>query len=272
MSHRAFFIIKRCIWGAVWVLIGGVSQDLRAAVVVPHSNFVLLREIDLTIQQVVRYATSENFLGRPVEGYRVPEIVSTRSAAEALSRVQTDLQRMGYELVVYDGYRPQRAVDTFIAWSRNSTDQTAKDDYYPTIRKEDVFELGYLAKRSSHSRGSTFDLSVIPLGQKVHAIVRSSIQVGQETLPFLDDGTLPMGTSFDLFHDASHHNSPLIDEITASHRNILRDAMIAQGFAPYAQEWWHYTLKQEPYPDTYFDFVVEDDKNEEGSNATVDEL
>lgn len=222
-------------------------------------DFVYLSDIDPTIIQSTRYYTENNFLARVVNGYQSKEMMCTKSAAEALKLVQGEMNSKGYNLVVYDAYRPQRAVDDFIKWSKDSKDQAAKLYYYPYIDKENVFELGYVAKKSSHSRGSTFDLSIIPLQNEVtpiKAYIRT-LTNGQE-IYFLDDGSVDMGASFDLFHEISHHGTNLITKEQEQMRNLLKDTMKKYGFNEYQEEWWHYTLSNEQYPDTYFNFVVVD--------------
>lgn len=221
-------------------------------------DFVYLSDIDPTIIESVRYATIENFTGKIVDGYKNSRIVLTKIAAEAVKAAQKILQNEGFSMVVYDGYRPQKAVDAFILWGDESTEISTKELYYPTINKSDVFELGYLAKkRSTHSRGSTLDLSIIQTSKSLHSIqVFYKTLKNGEVIPILDDGTIDMGAGFDLFHEISHHDTYLIDEQIINHRSILRKAMKEVGFEEYSEEWWHYTLKNEPYPDTYFDFDI----------------
>ena len=183
----------------------------------------------------MRYAGSDNFVGRPIAGYEAPRCLLTPQAARALARVQASLAPDGLGLKVFDCYRPRQAVADFAAWARDPADTRMKAAYYPRTDKADLFRLGYIAERSSHSRGSTVDLTLIRL----------------------DGGTeLDMGTPFDLFDPASATDFPGVSSVQAHNRHRLRDAMIRAGFAPYAQEWWHFTLKGEPYPDTAFDRPV----------------
>lgn len=224
------------------------------------SGFAFLTDVDPTIVESPRYSTKENFLGKVVLGYTSNRIVCTKEAAEKLKLVHNDLKKQGYKLVVYDGYRPQRAVNEFMRWSKDGFDQVAKAHYYPTIDKKDVFKLGYVAEKSGHSRGSTLDLTIIkdtktlkPIKYGKHKLLNGS------KIPFLDDNTVDMGASFDLFHKASHHDSKLVSAKYLQRRNLLRNAMKAHGFKDYQEEWWHYTLENEPYPDTYFDFVTENE-------------
>jgi D-alanyl-D-alanine dipeptidase len=233
---------------------GGASSSSKSL----PSEFVYLSDVDSTIMVNARYFGSNNFLGRRVSGYVSPHLVCTKAAGKALHLASSIVAKMGYQLVVYDAYRPQRAVNEFIAWSNDASDDIAKPFYYPNINKKDLFDLHYIAAKSGHTRGSTFDLTLIKMGQSV-----CTIRVGQrtlksgETIPFLDDGTLDMGSSFDLFHTVSHDGSPLIRSHEQANRLILRNAMTQAGFTISPQEWWHFTLQKEPFPDTYFDFVVQ---------------
>ena len=222
----------------------------------PH-DFVFLTDIDPTIIESTRYSTKNNFLGKQVPGYTSNRVICTKVAAETLKKVHDDLKQAGYKLVVYDGYRPKRSVDEFMRWSKDEKDQIAKAYYYPTINKKDVFKLGYVAEKSSHSRGSTFDLTLIESDKNLTPIAYSSHKLlSGETIPFLDDNTANMGASFDLFHEASHHDTSLVNDANTRMRNLLRNTMKKYGFKEYQEEWWHYTLANEPHPDTYFDFVV----------------
>ncbi len=225
-------------------------------------NFVYLHQVDPSIIVSLRYATSENFLGRPVDGYKKPLVIVTRQAAEALKKAQQEVCKDGYSLVVYDAYRPQQAVDCFVQWSGNLHDQLKKLNYYPRVDKSRVFELGYVAKRSGHSRGSTVDVTLIKQGTLLHEIiVEDRTLLDGFTIKYLNDGTVDMGSSFDLFDTVSHHTNNLI---THDHKNIrayLRRIMEKQGFKTIEEEWWHYDFKEEPYSadheSSYFNFCVE---------------
>lgn len=220
-------------------------------------GFVYLKNVDPSIVQNVMYAGPDNFMGRPVRGYETNTIILTSFAAEALKMVQKELQDHSYSLVVYDAYRPQQAVDSFIEWSQDPSDQINKPLYYPTINKADVFDLGYIAKRSGHSRGSTVDLSIMPLKSSIHKPVVSHRKLTNgEMIPYLDDGSEDMGSSVDLMHEASYHDTSLIDKVFVDRRNFFRNVMKKNGFKEYPKEWWHYTLEKEPFPDTYFNFPV----------------
>ena len=222
-------------------------------------TFVALKDVDPTILQSVHYGTPHNFTGAVVPGYTpTTGIYCTRLAAERLKNVQEHVNKQGYTLVVYDGYRPQRAVDSFKTWTLAPDQPTSKAQYYPTVDKKEMFNLGYLAKKSSHSRGSTFDLTLIPTAQSLTPPKPTTRTLTSgEVIPYLDDNTLDMGTSFDLFHEASHHESSLVSKQALANRAILLTAMSLENFRDLYEEWWHYTLADEPYPDTYFNFVVE---------------
>lgn len=219
-------------------------------------GFAYLREIDDRICQSVRYAMNDNFMGRPFFDY-APTIIMTEAAALSLRKVQDFVSKDGFDLVVYDAYRPQTTVDTFTPWANDMDDQSMKDCYYPRIDKSEVHALGYIAKRSQHSRGSAVDLTLIRMGD----VIKESVPIKRTltdgtSFTFLDDGTVDMGAHFDLFDEASWHDSPLIQPEYLHWRNYLKHAMVSCGFEPYSKEWWHYSLKNEPYPETYFDFPI----------------
>ncbi len=225
-------------------------------------DFVYLAEVDPTILVSLRYISNENFLGTPVDGYKKPAVILTKQAAQALKKVQEDVKKDGYSLVIYDAYRPQQAVDHFVRWSENANDQLKKEYYFPRVDKAKVFELGYVGKRSGHSRGSTVDLTLIEYGKALHAVhaLKRTLLDGFK-IQFLDDGTVDMGSSFDLFDPASHFENNLIEETFKKRRAYLKDVMEKHGFKNYANEWWHFTLKNEPYPadqdSSYFNFTIE---------------
>jgi D-alanyl-D-alanine dipeptidase len=235
-------------------------------------GFVYLASVDPSIQQQLRYCSTENFIGTVIDGYLAPKAIMTLEAATALSKVQQELLTEGFSLVVYDSYRPQKAVDHFGRWSRDAADQAKRAEYYPSIDKKDVFDLGYVAARSGHSRGSTVDLTIIRLDAALTrpALERRRLADGT-TIGVLADGTVDMGSGFDLFSDISHHccatpadnttdtttdRPPPITAEQAANRQFLLRKMDAQGFQMLPSEWWHYSLRGEPFTDTYFDFDV----------------
>ncbi len=199
-------------------------------------SFVYLDEVIPDIVLDVRYAGENNFIGAPVTGYKRQKVILTTPAAQALKKVQQELKTRGYCLKVFDGYRPQTAVNHFISWAKISGDTLMKKEFYPDVDKKDLFNLGYISSRSGHSRGSTVDLTMI------------NANTGVE---------VDMGGAYDFFGELSHHNYTKITDVQKNNRMLLKDIMIKYGFKPYSQEWWHYTFQPEPFPDTYFDFVVE---------------
>lgn len=206
-----------------------------------------------------RYFDSHNFLGRPVRGYQAPLCLLTRQAAAALARVQAELKPLGLGLKVYDCYRPARAVADFVAWAKDLDDRATQAEFYPTVDKKDLFAKGYIAERSSHSRGSTVDLTIIPLP----ALPQEAYTPHQNLRPCFKpvarrfgDNSLDMGTGFDCFNALSHTANPAVGPQQRANRLLLSSLMAKQGFVNYDLEWWHYTLAQEPHPGAYFDFPV----------------
>ena len=183
----------------------------------------------------MRYVTDNNFVGRPIDGYEKPLCLLTRQAAQALAAVARDLEPRGLKLKVFDCYRPQRAVAHFVRWARNLGDVAMKAEFYPRVDKSTLFRDGYIAARSGHSRGSTADLT----------LARRSD--GQE---------LDMGTPFDFLSPRSNTSNPNVSAAARKNRALLAAAMGKRGFRPYDKEWWHFTLRGEPFPETHFDFPV----------------
>lgn len=198
-------------------------------------NFVYLREVVPNIAEELRYHSGDNFIGERIPGYEGSHVILTLEAAMALQKVQQDLSYSGLALKVFDGYRPQRAVDFFGKWAADHSDTRRKQDYYPHLDKHELFPLGYLVKQSSHSRGSTVDLTVIDA---------------------LSGREVDMGTPFDYFDPLSWPSSLNVTPEQRASRLLLRLAMCSRGFVPVEEEWWHFTLENEPYPHQYFDFVI----------------
>jgi len=253
---KNFLLFSMVSFCMIFELCYPIPQEARA------KGFVYLHEIDPTILVSLRYISNENFVGKPVDGYKKPVVIMTKQAAQALAQVQKAVKKDGYSLVVYDAYRPQRAVNHFMRWSEDDKDKSKEAHYYPYIEKEKVFDLGYVAKRSGHSRGSTVDLTIIKDGEKVHELIEQDCQLCDgRVIKLLDDGTVNMGSSFDLFDEASHTHNNLIEEQFQERRDYLKAKMEEHGFKNYSQEWWHYTLSNEPFSadkdDSYFDFPIE---------------
>lgn len=256
---NTFFLATTPVFGKPDIpTLGSKETNIQSAKSsLPH-GFVYLDEIDSTIRQSLRYYGDKNFIGHSVDGYLSSRVILTRKAAEALSKAQALLKKDGYSFVIYDAYRPQTAVNSFMDWSKDPNDQKMKTWFYPRVDKSRVFEQGYVAEKSGHSRGSTIDLSIIPIKMSLYEVDPQprKLRDGFEIL-FLDDGTVDMGSSFDLFDKASHYENDLISEEHQKRRQYLKQVMESCGFKNYAEEWWHFTLKDEPFPDTYFDFPVE---------------
>lgn len=199
-------------------------------------DFVYLDKIIPDIAVDLRYLTANNFLGTPVDGYDAARCILSQPAAYALKHVQTDLAVFGLGIKVFDAYRPQMAVDHFVRWAKDIEDTKMKAAYYPGVDKKNLFRDGYIAAKSSHTRGSTVDLTLI------------SLDSGRE---------VDMGSGFDFFGPASRPDNPDMTASQRAHRMLLQLLMHRHGFSHYDQEWWHFTLKAEPFPDTYFNFPVQ---------------
>jgi D-alanyl-D-alanine dipeptidase len=181
----------------------------------------------------MRYFGDNNFVGRPIEGYEKPVCLLTRPAANGLAEVARDLSSRGLKLKVFDCYRPQRAVAHFLRWAQAVNDLRTKNTFYPDMQKSQLFTDGYIATRSGHSRGSTVDLTIVG-----------------------EAGELDMGTPFDFLSPRSAPSDPHVSAQARNNRALLATAMSRRGFRPYDKEWWHFTLRGEPFPDTLFDFPV----------------
>lgn len=199
-------------------------------------GFVYAKSVIPDLDVELRYYTDYNFVGDTIAGYKANHLILTKAAAEALKLVQDDLENQNLCLRVYDGYRPQRAVNHFMAWARDLNDTINKSIFYPDVAKKDLFKEEYIATRSGHSRGSTLDLTII-------------------------DGTtnqpLDMGSSYDFFGHQSWVDYDAISEAQKANRQLLQTVMLSHNFRNYPKEWWHFTLRWEPFPDTYFDFEIE---------------
>lgn len=206
----------------------------------------------------MRYFGGHNFLGRPVAGYEAPKCLLTRPAALALARVQAQLSPLGLSLKIYDCYRPQRAVDDFVRWAKDANDTLTKTEFYPTLDKKVLFPRGYIAAKSGHSRGSTVDLTIVALPAAPQPAFDPAQQVEcfKPAKARYADNSLDMGTGYDCFHALANPLNLQVGPQQRAHRALLKTLMEAQGFHISAEEWWHYTYKPEPHPETYFDFPV----------------
>ena len=210
-------------------------MDYKQSVTMNPSGFVVLADFVPSIIQEIRYHSSYNFIGERIDGYEEPVALLTKEAARALKSVAGELIVQGYRLKLFDAYRPACAVKHFVLWGIEDQDIRMKPYFYPDLEKQELFAKGYIAKQSSHSRGSAVDLTLLDM------------KTGKE---------LDMGGPFDLFSERSHPDYQGITEEQYENRMILRQAMLRNGFQPIGCEWWHFSLKNEPYPDTYFTFPV----------------
>ena len=222
------------------------------------SGFVYLSDVAPTVLQDMRYAGSHNFVGRPIRGYAGDRCILTRQAATALARVQEEVLEFGLSLKVYDCYRPQKAVDDFVAWSRQPDSRLTREEFYPTLEKEEIFPAGYVAARSGHTRGSTVDLTlvVLPAASQPTFSVENQVACFAPQAQRFADNSLDFGTGYDCFEARAHTLSALIEPLARQRRLLLRAVLEKHGFANYPKEWWHFSLREEPFSDTYFDFDV----------------
>ena len=205
------------------------------AVTMNPAGFVLLADFVPSIVQEIRYYSTYNFVGDRIDGYEEPCAIITQEAARALKSVSNEMNVRGYRLKVFDAYRPAAAVKHFVFWGLEDQDLRMKEYFYPDLEKQELFRKGYIASRSSHSRGSTVDLTLLDM------------KTGKE---------LDMGSPFDLFSELSHPDNREVTDAQYNNRMLLQSVMVRNGFEPIDCEWWHFTLKNEPYPDTYFEFPV----------------
>lgn len=212
-----------------WIMVGQDKTELP-------QGFVYVKSIIPDLDVELRYYTTNNFVGNTIKGYKSNNLILTQQASEALKLVQDELRTQNLCLKVYDGYRPQRAVNHFIEWAKNLEDTLHKSHFYPNVDKRNLFNEGYIATRSGHSRGSTIDLTITD---------------GNTGIP------LDMGSPYDFFGEESWVDYEGISESQKSNRQLLQQVMQKYNFRNYPNEWWHFTLRWEPFPETYFDFEVE---------------
>ena len=199
------------------------------------SDFVNISDVVPDAILEIRYFSTYNFIGDRIDGYEQPVALMTKEAAKALKAASDECIRRGYRLKIYDAYRPQRAVDHFVRWTKDLEDVKMKKIFYPEVPKDQLFSLGFIAEHSGHSRGSTVDLTLFDMEKSCD---------------------VDMGGYFDFFGELSHGDYEGITGTQHENRMLLREIMVGSGFMPLKEEWWHFTLKDEPYPDTYFDFPV----------------
>ncbi len=210
-------------------------MDFEKAAINDTSNFVLLSDYVPSIVQEIRYFSTYNFIGDRIDGYEQPVAIITKEAARALKAVSNEMNVKGYRLKIFDAYRPATAVKHFVLWGIEDLDQRMKPFFYPDLEKTELFELGYIASKSSHSRGSTVDLTLLDM------------ETGKE---------VDMGSPFDFFNEVSHPDYKGVTDEQYDNRMLLQSVMVKHGFVTIDCEWWHFTLADEPYPDTYFEFPV----------------
>ena len=210
-------------------------MDRKGNAAMDPSGFVLLSDFIPGIVQEIRYYSTYNFVGERVDGYEEPVALLTKEAARALKLVANELNAQGYRLKIFDAYRPAGAVRHFVLWGIEDLDQRMKPYFYPDLEKQELFKQGYIASRSSHSRGSAVDLTLLDM------------RTGKE---------VDMGSPFDLFSTVSHPASRAVTDEQYENRMLLQNAMTRSGFLPIDCEWWHFSLADEPYPDVYFEFPV----------------
>ena len=221
--------------------VSALPKDEAAAA----ADFVVVSQVIPDAILEIRYHSTFNFVGDRIDGYDEPCALLTREAALALKAASDDLMAQGYRIKIYDAYRPQDAVNHFVRWAKDLKDTRMKEYFYPEVDKSQLFSSGYIAKRSGHSRGSTVDITLFDLS------------TGKDA---------DMGGTFDYFGDASHYEYKKLTPEQKNNRLILRKAMTAHGFKPISTEWWHFTLVDEPYPDTYFNFPVSSEAVEAAGN------
>ena len=222
-------------WCLLVLILQACAYGTALELTVRPEDFIDLQQFIPTVAVDVRYAGADNFVGEPIRGYQEKKIYLSKQAATALALVQAELADAGLGLKVFDGYRPQRAVNHFVSWAEDLTDIRMQSRYYPSVSKAHLFRDGYIAARSGHSRGSTVDLTLVQLDS------------GEE---------LDMGSSWDFFDPVSWPDSKAVSAQQYANRMRLREVMDRYGFNPLQTEWWHFTLREEPYPDQYFDFVI----------------
>ena len=212
-----------------------MSPDFENKAIMDSSGFTVLSDYVPAIIQEIRYHSTYNFIGDRIDGYEEPCALVTKETARALKSVSNELIVQGYRLKVFDAYRPASAVKHFVLWGIEDTDIRMKPYFYPGLEKQELFSKGYIAKQSSHSRGSAVDLTLLDMS------------TGKE---------LDMGSPFDFFGEISHPDYRGITDEQYENRMRLQSVMLRNGFEPLECEWWHFVLADEPYPDTYFSFPV----------------
>ncbi|KTD18229.1 D-alanyl-D-alanine dipeptidase [Legionella jordanis] len=219
-------------------------------------DFVYLHDLAPLIIEDLRYLGSNNFIGHPIPGYTSNRCILTKEAALQLAKVEQAALKRGYTLKVYDCYRPQKAVDAFYRWSQNPRDNKMKECFYPREEKAKLFEKGYIAKASGHTRGSTVDLTLVKWPNPFTPSRKTSGPCYGKNPSYQDDNSMDTGTRFDCMDRTAHITYRNLTKQQLKNRQLLQNLMVRFGFSPYPEEWWHFTLKHEPFPNSYFNFPV----------------
>lgn len=244
------------------VLVNRTLQSLMNPQAVARDVFgvVDLKSINSDIFVEAAYASDWNFIGKPIDGYQSNKCYLTTKAAKALGAVQKEVSKLGYSLLVFDCYRPQRAVNQFVSWTQDPTDTKMQSIFYPDEPKKDLIQRGYIDAKSGHSRGSTVDLTLVGTEKyqaKNFTLNSNAITDCRKSKEVERTGQLDMGTTFDCFSELAHTANSSIPENLRKNRQILKSAMEKQGFTNYPKEWWHFVMKDEPYKNEYFDFEIQ---------------
>jgi D-alanyl-D-alanine dipeptidase len=245
-------------WRLGWIgcLLLVAPAHAKAGEALPD-GFIRLREIAPGIRQDIRYASAFNFTGAAVAGYGRADCVLTQAAGQALIRVEARLGTSGYALKLFDCYRPARAVRAFLAWTQDGKASDLGRIFHPDIAKDMLVARGFIASVSSHSRGSTVDVGLVSRFEPALPTPTGGSRCDGPLQQRPQETSLDLGTSFDCFSAKSAGRDPSVGPDALRHRRILRDAMKAEGFRGYGREWWHFTLANEPFPKTIFDFAIE---------------
>lgn len=223
-----------------------------------HSGFIYLSDLDPSILINLKYHTDDNFVGKHIQGCTKRKAVVTVEAAEALRNVQEDLVMHGYSLVVYNAYHPKKTYQQFESWLHEEDSELIKSEHYPNHSKAELIKVGYIQAKSAHARGSTVDVTIISLKDKLKhpCKKRKRSYKNQKDLVYMDDGSVDMGTSYDLFDSLSAYDNKSIPSEARDNRTLLRESMENHGFIQHKKFWWQFTLVREPYADSKFDFDV----------------
>ncbi len=243
----------------ITVLVNRTLQSLMNPQAVARDvfGFIDIKSVSPEVKVEARYITDWNFIGRPIDGYRANRCYLTEKAAKALAQVQKEVAKAGFSLLIFDCYRPQRAVNQFVAWTKDAADAKMKSVFYPDEAKERLIQRGYIDSKSGHSRGSTVDLTLVRTSAENKGSFRESVADCRKTSGIEATGQVDMGTTFDCFSELAHTANPAISDEAKKRRELLKTAMEKYGFSNYPKEWWHFTLKAEPYKSDFFDFEVQ---------------